>query len=262
MSIDLVHEIELYPFESFRILLEHEVIRARRYKSPLSLLHIAVEANAEDPQAQHSAEVFAINVLNLYLRETDIPCRDGNEFLVLLPATDEQGGRIACERLEKLFTVEPHQYDRVSFTFSTYIGLATSMASHFQCCVAVNCLQALQSERQVIRRVIISVANPLGVTAIQDLLDVVSERQDAPVSHRQGRHVLLDRRVLRQARHHALELGLELLVIAHRCLHPRIRLNPPYFRRGGFNVGVTLPRPTLPRTVGSLVSSGRTLLRP
>jgi GGDEF domain-containing protein len=126
MSIDLTHEIELYPFESFKILLEHEVIRSRRYKSPLSLLHIAVEANSDDPHAQHSAEVFAINVLNLYLRETDIPCRDGNEFLVIMPATDEQGGRITCERLEKLFKVEPQQYDRVSFTFSTFIGLATS----------------------------------------------------------------------------------------------------------------------------------------
>ncbi len=126
MTTNLIHEIELYPFESFKILLDHEVIRARRYKSPLSLLHLSVEADKADPQAQYSAEVFAINVLNLYLRETDIPCRDGNEFLVLMPVTDQQGGQIVCGRLEKLFHVEPQTYDRVSFTFSTFIGMSTS----------------------------------------------------------------------------------------------------------------------------------------
>jgi hypothetical protein len=118
----------LYPFESFKILLEHEVIRSRRYKTPLSLIHLAVEVDPDTPQTQYSAEVFAINVLNLHLRETDIPCRDGNEFLALMPATDEQGGRIACERLEKLFKVEPQTYDRVSFTLSAFIGMATLSA--------------------------------------------------------------------------------------------------------------------------------------
>lgn len=127
MTTNLIHEIELYPMESFKILLEHEVIRSRRYKTPLSLIQIAVEANTTDPQAQHSAEVFAINVLNLYLRETDIPCRDGNHFMALMPATDEAGGRVACERLQNLFKVEPRALDRVSFTFSAFIGMATSI---------------------------------------------------------------------------------------------------------------------------------------
>lgn len=127
MATNLIHEIELYPFESFRILLEHEVIRSRRYKTPLSLLHLMVEADTADPQAQHGAEVFTINVLNIYLRETDIPSRDGNEFLVLMPATDEAGGRIACDRLQKLFIVKPQELDRVSFTFSAFMGMATSV---------------------------------------------------------------------------------------------------------------------------------------
>lgn len=129
MENDLVHEIELYPLESFRILLDHEVNRSRRYQQPLTLVHIALEADPDDPQAQHSAEVFAINILNLQLRDTDIPCKNGSEFLVLLPSTDEQGGRIACERLEELFRGNPQPFDRVSFTLSAFIGMTSAIAN-------------------------------------------------------------------------------------------------------------------------------------
>lgn len=119
------HDIELYPPESFQILLEHEVKRSRRYGNPLTLLDVTFEADPADLQTLHSAEVFTINVLNLRLRDTDIPCKKDSEFLVLMPSTDEQGGRTACERLEKLFNVESQTYDRVSFKLSAYIGMAT-----------------------------------------------------------------------------------------------------------------------------------------
>ncbi len=51
--------------------------------------------------------MFAINVLNLQVRETDIPCKKDNEFLVLLPSTDHKGGRIVCERLENFSIWKP-----------------------------------------------------------------------------------------------------------------------------------------------------------
>jgi hypothetical protein len=142
--------IELYPPESFNILLDHEVNRSRRYGDPLTLLDFTFETNPEDPQTQHSAEVFTINVLNLRLRDTDIPCKKGNEFLVLMPSTDEQGGRIACQRLEKLFNIEPQSYDRVSFEMSAFIGMSTlpgddSISSNQ---LTQNALQALQYARE------------------------------------------------------------------------------------------------------------------
>src|SRR5688572_26733492 len=92
--------IELYPPESFNILLDHEVNRSRRYGNPLTLLDLSFETDPNDPQNLRSAEVYTMNVLNLRLRDTDIPCKKGNEFLVLMPATDERGARIACQRLE------------------------------------------------------------------------------------------------------------------------------------------------------------------
>jgi predicted signal transduction protein with EAL and GGDEF domain len=119
------HEIELYPPESFKTLLDHEVNRSRRYGDNLTLIDLIVETDPATPESQHSAEVFVINVLNLQLRNTDIPCKKGNEFLVLLPSTSVQGARTACQRLESLLNVETRTLDRVSFRLSAYIGMAT-----------------------------------------------------------------------------------------------------------------------------------------
>ena len=125
MRNTLIHEIELYPPETFKTLLDHEVNKSHRYGDSLTLVDLAVETDPVDAQAQHSAEVFTINVLNLHLRDTDIPCKKDNEFLILMPATAASGARTACERLRKLMTVEHQTYDRVSFTLSVFIGMAT-----------------------------------------------------------------------------------------------------------------------------------------
>ena len=120
-----VHEIELYPPETFKTLLDHEVNRSHRYGDSLSLIDLAVETDPSNAQALHSAEVFTINVLNLHLRNTDIPCKKGNEFLILMPASGMQGARTACERLTKIMSMETQSYDRVSFKLLVFIGLAS-----------------------------------------------------------------------------------------------------------------------------------------
>jgi len=126
MEKHLVHEIELYPFETFETLLAHEVNRSRRFGTPLTLIHLVVETDSSgSDDIQHAAEVFAINALNVHLRNVDIPCKRGNEFLALMPSTDQQGGRIVSERLEKLFFTEAQIYDKVSFKLHVYIGMAT-----------------------------------------------------------------------------------------------------------------------------------------
>jgi len=125
MESTLAHEIELYPYETFKVLLDHEVHRSRRYGSPLTLIHLAVETEDGGALAQHGAEIFAINILNLQVRETDIPCKKDNEFLVLLPSTDHKGGRMVCERLENYFNFEAQVYEKVPFKMKVYIGMAT-----------------------------------------------------------------------------------------------------------------------------------------
>ncbi len=125
-----VHEIELFPPEVFRTLLKHEVNRSRRYGDSLSLIHLAVETEPATPEAQHSAEIFTINALNIHLRDTDIPCKQGNEFLILMPSTSAPGARTACERLRKLMTVEHRIDDRLSFELFIFMGMATMPVDH------------------------------------------------------------------------------------------------------------------------------------
>jgi diguanylate cyclase with GGDEF domain len=125
MKNTLTHEIELFSLESFKTLLDHEVNRSRRYKTPLALVHLAIETEPDRPEILYNAEMFAINILDVQMRDTDIPCRKGNEFLILMPATDEPGGRIVCERLANLFNAEHQTYDRVSFNMVVYVGMAS-----------------------------------------------------------------------------------------------------------------------------------------
>lgn len=126
MADDINHEIELYLLETFQTLLEYEARKSRRYRSPLTLLHIAIEAEPNTPHTQHAAEMIAINALDSELRESDIPCRDGHEFLVLLPSTDEKGGQSACARLEKSLNGSDNTSGDVPFQMCAYIGLVCS----------------------------------------------------------------------------------------------------------------------------------------
>lgn len=118
------HEIELYPYETFYALLEYETKRAKRYDDWTSLVRLVVEAESSDKnqEPQYGAEVYAINILNIQLRDVDIPCRIGNEFLALMPNTDELGAKIVCDRLEALFRLEAEVYEKVSFKLNFYIG--------------------------------------------------------------------------------------------------------------------------------------------
>src|SRR5512138_3829561 len=122
MQNNLVHEIELYPPEVFKTIVDHEVNRSRRYGDSLSLVDMVVETDPSDAQAQHRAELFTIHALAVQLREPDIPCKKGNEFLILMPATGQAGTRTACERVRRSMYSEPELNDQDSFKVSTFIG--------------------------------------------------------------------------------------------------------------------------------------------
>jgi hypothetical protein len=119
-----VHEIELYPPEKFKTLLNYEVNQSHRYGDSLTLVCLIVETDRTDVLSQHQAELTAIHALNVHLREADIPCKQGNEFLVLMPATSPQGARTACERVRK-FIIGSHQAEgKTPFSLSIYSGMA------------------------------------------------------------------------------------------------------------------------------------------
>src|ERR1043165_2463331 len=125
MESSLKHEIELYPPESFKTLLDHEVSRSHRYGDSLTLVDMVLETDPPNEQARHSAVILTINALNVRLRNVDIPCKKGNEFLILMPATGASGARTACERLKKVMDIELQVLDKVSFKLSVFMGLAS-----------------------------------------------------------------------------------------------------------------------------------------
>ena len=118
------HDIELYTPEAFKILLEHEVNKSHRYGDSLTLIDVVVEADPADTQNQNRAEVFAIKALNIHLRQTDIPCKKANEFLILMPATAAPGARTACQRFKRLIIDSAEQDETPSFHVHVFIGMA------------------------------------------------------------------------------------------------------------------------------------------
>ena len=125
MEIETGYTFELYSYDSFNTLLLLEINRTRRYKTPLSLLHLVIDIDPDNAETHRFAEMFAINTLDVQLRDTDIPCMHNGEFLVLMPATDEAGGHSVCNRIAGLFNSQPQKYDRVSFQMTAYIGITT-----------------------------------------------------------------------------------------------------------------------------------------
>ena len=119
------YEFELYPFEAFKTLLTLEINRTRRYKTPLSLIQLAIETEPDQPEIRRQAEMFAINILDAQLRDTDIPCKKDGEFLILMPATDVPGGLVVCNRLAGVFNTEHQTYGQVSFKLTAFIGMTS-----------------------------------------------------------------------------------------------------------------------------------------
>ena len=120
-----VHEFKLYTPEAFRAMLEHEVNKSHRYGDSLTLVDLIIEAEPASPENQNSAEALAIKALHIHLRNTDIPCKKDNKFLILMPATAAPGARTACERIKKIMTLSSQADEVLSFELRVFMGMAT-----------------------------------------------------------------------------------------------------------------------------------------
>ena len=122
--------MKMFPLEVFKILLDHEVNKSRRYGDSLTLIDLLIETDPADPEAQLQAEALAINILHLQLREVDIPSRQENEFFIMMPSTSVPGARTACERVRKLMEMEYQTKEGVPVKLFTFIGLAGMPGDH------------------------------------------------------------------------------------------------------------------------------------
>ncbi len=116
----------IYDEGVFKILMEYEVARSQRYASPLSLLRIALVLNKPSPGEAENAPLVLAAMLNARLRGADIPGRISDEFVVLLPNTDEIGGRVVCERFLRI-TPGTHT---TPLGFSARVAVCIGLASH------------------------------------------------------------------------------------------------------------------------------------
>lgn len=130
MQNEPVQTMEMFPLEVFKVLLDHEVNKSRRYGDSLTLIDLLIETDPADPGAQHQAETLAISTLHLHLREVDIPSRRENEFFIMMPSTSIPGARTACERVRKLMEMEYQTKEGVPVKLFTFIGLAGMPGDH------------------------------------------------------------------------------------------------------------------------------------
>jgi hypothetical protein len=118
------HENGLYHPDVFKSLLAHQVNMSRRYGDSLTLVNLFVETDPAHPETRNNAELWVMNRLRLDLRETDIPCKQENDFFILLPSTSAPGARTACERSKRKSSPS-----KMSLNLSLFIGMA-SMPAH------------------------------------------------------------------------------------------------------------------------------------
>jgi diguanylate cyclase (GGDEF)-like protein len=128
MSVDarLDPDTGLYTKHFFGMLFNHEITRTHRYPCPLVLLRIATRYNTPpDVKKAENATTNVARTLFHSVRQVDVSAQFGDDYLVLLPATDEKGGTIVGNRLLKRLQSDYPSQTGESLPVAIYIGMAT-----------------------------------------------------------------------------------------------------------------------------------------
>lgn len=125
MKRTLAHGDTLYTEDVFWVLLDYEVTRSQRYPTALSLLQMETTPTTTDPNLLRAATSVFNSALNSQLRSADICTGNEHSYRILLPTTDEHGGRAVCERLLSIFRNRLESKEGHSIIFSINIGLAS-----------------------------------------------------------------------------------------------------------------------------------------
>lgn len=117
--------------------LEEETLRVKRYKGSLSLLMCEINYDyvekKYDVKTQLSYAVLKqIGALfPTVLRDVDLIARyEGDTLVVMLPETDEEGAKLAAERLRK--KVESHEFKGDDRRKLFYIAISIGTATFFR----------------------------------------------------------------------------------------------------------------------------------
>jgi diguanylate cyclase (GGDEF)-like protein len=115
----------LYPQKMVESLLKGELLRARRYPSPLALLLIGLCFNeSPSPEIMESAHSYLTNIIHSGLREVDMPGHYQGNYLIVMPESDAGGARKAAQRLVAEFHGKRVTRDLREFGVSICAGVA------------------------------------------------------------------------------------------------------------------------------------------
>ncbi len=116
----------LFPQIMLETLLGHEVNRARRYPSPISVIYFALHFPKDpSPEIIESAKMLLVTHLHEAMRDADIPGHYEGNYLVVMPATDCAGAKIAAERMLEKFPRSQITRTAELFNLSMCIGVAS-----------------------------------------------------------------------------------------------------------------------------------------
>lgn len=115
----------MYHYDMFERIFNHELARSQRYIGPLTLLHISVQVRDTSPDTKERAGIMMADLLNRSLRILDVPAHYNDDFLVLLPGTDEMSGGNVAERILVNLKSTQNLPTGKFFRMSAYIGLTT-----------------------------------------------------------------------------------------------------------------------------------------
>ena len=119
----------LYNRRYFMEALERERSRAERHGKALSLCMMDLDffKNVNDKLGHSAGDLVLADIGRLireWSRQSDIPCRyGGEEFAVILPETDLEGARAACERLRRMVTENRVQWRTGPIQMTISIGV-------------------------------------------------------------------------------------------------------------------------------------------
>jgi hypothetical protein len=118
------HGENIYNADVFKVLVDSEISRSRRYPTPLAVIEIEVKPVSSHEGILRSPNAIFLTALSKNLRSVDIPAQTGETFKVLLPTTDASGARVVCDRLLSVFKNKFDTPDGHSIAFSLHIGAA------------------------------------------------------------------------------------------------------------------------------------------
>ncbi len=115
----------LYPQKMLESLLDGELLRARRYPSPIALLYIGLcFVESPSPEIMESAHSYLTNILLTGLREVDMPGYYQGNYLIVMPESDAGGARKAAQRLVEEFHGKRVTRELKEFGVSICAGVA------------------------------------------------------------------------------------------------------------------------------------------